>query len=185
MTRPLPHDYRVKFGRSFSYLRHGGMPAAPHVFCREGSGVHSRAKDSGLRRKMEHPNAASRHLDGGFYAIDFFFSHSFARSFVIGRPGSAAFRNEGRNDRSSSAASWSAVQFRALINDSGCTSRFHASGKQPGAQRLHRGICARRYSANPILHRSIAEGGQWSRPGRSGPRRLHKKSESDPMQHSR
>jgi hypothetical protein len=62
---------------------------------------------------------------------------------------------------------------------------FHASGKQPGAQRLHRGICARRYSANPILHRSIAEGGRWSKPGRSGPRRLHKKSESDPMQHSR
>ena len=39
---------------------------------------------------MEHPDAASRHFDGGFYAIDFFFSHSYARSFVIGRPGSAA-----------------------------------------------------------------------------------------------
>jgi hypothetical protein len=30
----------------------------------------------------------SKHFDGGFYAIDFFFSHSFARSLVIGRPGS-------------------------------------------------------------------------------------------------
>jgi hypothetical protein len=110
---------------------------------------------------MEHPDAASKHFDGGLYAIDFFFSHSFARSLVIGRPGSGVFRNEGRNN-------------------TGCTSRFPASGKQTGAH-----ICARRYSANPILHRSIAEGGQWSRPGRSGPGRLHKNSESGPMQHSR
>jgi hypothetical protein len=140
------------------------------------------AKDKWIevRRKTEHPDAVSKHFDGGFYAIDFFFSHSFARSLVIGRPGSAVFRNEGRNNRSSSAASQSAANFRTLINDSGCTSRFHASGKQTGAH-----ICARRYSANPILHRSIAEGGQWSRPGRSGPGRLHKNSESGPMQHSR
>jgi hypothetical protein len=122
---------------------------------------------------MEHPDAASRHFDGGFYAIDFFLNHSFARSFVIGRPGSAIFRNEGRNNRSSSAASRSAANFRTLADDAACTSGFHASGKRTGVQRQH--ICARHTAA----------GEQWSRPERAGPRRLYKNGESGPVQHSR
>jgi hypothetical protein len=121
----------------------------------------------------------SKHFDGGFYAIDFFFSHSFARSFVIGRPGSAVFRNEGRNNRSSSAASRSsthcrsAANFRTLADDAARTSGFHASGKRTGAQRQH--VCARQ----------TATGEHWSRPERAGLGRLYKNGESGPVQHSR
>ena len=72
---------------------------------------------------------------------------------------SAAFAQQspgttGDTIRASSTAARSAANFRTLVNDAACTSRFHAWAKPTGAQRLHRGIWAPR-SGNPILQRSI------------------------------
>ena len=122
---------------------------------------------------------------GGFHA-----SNDFSRGRCVvldgvGGPSSAvSFRNR-RHDRPSSAASRSAANFRTLINDTACTGRSRAAGKRTGAQRLPRGLCACRYAANPLLHRSTP--GVGSGPGveRRCSRWIHTNGQSGSMRPSR
>ena len=66
------------------------------------------------------------------------------------------------------------------------TSQFAAAGKRTGCQRLHRRLRARRYTANPILHRSIAAVGSGSGVEHSCSRwSFHTNGQSGPVQHRR
>jgi hypothetical protein len=77
-----------------------------------------------------------------------------------------------------------AANSRTLVSDAACTSRFHASGKRTGAQRLHRGIWAPR-SSNPVFHRSIPGDIYRYRLNHGWTWRLDENGQGGPLQHSR
>jgi hypothetical protein len=148
----------------------------------------ARLKDSGLTvaAGLTSCRIHFRELRGRFHAGNNSFHGGGAFPFGVGRPSSAAARDSGRHDRSSAADSRSAANFRTVISGEACTGEFALAGKRTGCQRLHRRLCARRYTANPIFHGSIAGVGSGSGvERRCAGWSFHAQGQSGPMQHSR
>jgi hypothetical protein len=98
-------------------------------------------------------------------AAGVFLNHNFAHHLVIQGAG-PAIAGHGRpscrrHNRSSATASRSATNSRTLIKNTACTGCFRACGKR-AAQRLHRGLRARRYATNSVLHRPFTPVQWWS-----------------------
>ena len=104
-------------------------------------------------------------FQGGFNAVDFFLGYNFTRTLIVGNISSAA---DTGIDRVTSTAPRTAASDRSPSDEARSYSS-HASG-------LHRGIRARGYTSDPILHRPIAAGGYRDRLERSCPRWLYKDS---------
>ena len=104
-------------------------------------------------------------FQGGFNALDFFLGYNFTRTLIVGNFSSAA---DTGIDRVASTASRTAASDRSPSDEARSYSS-HASG-------LHRGIRARGYASDPILHRPIAAGGYRDRLERSCRRWLYKDS---------
>ena len=104
-------------------------------------------------------------FQGGFNAVDFFLGYNFTRTLIVGNFSSAA---DTGIDRVASTASRTAASDRSPSDEARSYSS-HASG-------LHRGIRARGYASDPILHRPVAAGGYRDRLERSCRRWLYKDS---------
>ena len=104
-------------------------------------------------------------FQGGFNALDFFLGYNFTRTLIVGNFSSAA---DTGIDRVASTAPRTAASDRSPSGEArSCSS--HASG-------LHRGIRARGYTSDTILHRPIAAGGYRDRLEHSCRRWLYKDS---------
>ena len=104
-------------------------------------------------------------FQGGFNAVDFFLGYNFTRTLIVRNISSAA---DTGTDRVASTAPRTAASDRSPSDEARSYSS-HASG-------LHRGIRARGYASDPILHRPVAAGGYRDRLERNCRRWLYKDS---------